>query len=137
MRFPAKLEPSPEGFVVSFRDLPEAITQGEDREEALAMACDALLTAMDFYFEDQRLVPSPSILREGEEDVPIPPSAASKILLWNEMILQRVTPTELALRMKTIPQEINRLIDLHHTSKIDRVSQALQTLGRRLELQVS
>lgn len=30
------------------------------REEALAMAADALTTAMDFYFDDRRPVPAPS-----------------------------------------------------------------------------
>lgn len=32
-----------------------------------------------------------------------------------------------------MPQEINRLIDLRHTSKIDRMAQALRALGRRLK----
>ena len=109
--------------VATWRDL-----QGRD---------ESLEGLMDFYFEDKRLVPSPSAMQQGEENIPRPPSAASKILLLNEMILQRVTPSELARRMKTIPQEINRLIDLHHTSKIDRVSQALHALGRRLELQIA
>jgi antitoxin HicB len=138
MHYPARLAPAMEGgFVVTFRDIPEAITQGDDRAEALEMARDALLTAMDFYFEDRRTVPRPSALQEGEEYIALPPSVSSKVLLLNEMIEQRVTASELARRMGTIPQEINRLIDLHHTSKIDRVSQALVALGRRLELVVA
>ena len=138
MQYPARLSPSADGgFVVTFRDIPEAITQGDDQAEALAMARDALITSMDFYFEDKRLVPPPSALQEGEEFVVLPPSVASKVLLLNEMISQRVTASELARRMGTIPQEINRLIDLHHASKIDRVSQALVALGKRLELVVA
>ena len=36
------------GFVVTFKDIPEAITQGETEAEALAAARDALETALDF-----------------------------------------------------------------------------------------
>jgi predicted RNase H-like HicB family nuclease len=47
-RYPARLKADEAGFTVTFRDIPEAITAGETREEAI----DALATAMDFYFED-------------------------------------------------------------------------------------
>ena len=61
MKYPARFTPTEEGgFVVSFRDIPEALTQGENEAEAFDMAADALLTAMDFYFEDSRTVPPPS-----------------------------------------------------------------------------
>ena len=67
MRYPAHFEPAPEGgFVVTFRDIPEAITQGDTESEAMAMAEDALLTAMEFYFEDKRSVPLPSAAKRGE-----------------------------------------------------------------------
>ena len=48
------------GFVATFKDIPEAITQGETEAKALAAARDALETALDFYFEDNRAVPLPS-----------------------------------------------------------------------------
>jgi antitoxin HicB len=137
MHYPAKFEPAEEGgFVVTFRDIPEAITQGDDEEETVAMAKDALITAMDFYFEDKRQGPLPSKLDAGERLVELPPSVASKVLLLNEMVRQNITPSELARRMGTIPQEVNRLVDLGYTTKIDRVAQALGALGKRLELAV-
>lgn len=137
MKYPAKFEPAEEGgFVVTFRDIPEAISQGDDLSEARTMAKDALITAMDFYFEDKRSVPFPSAIEEGESYVELPVSVASKVLLLNEMVNQKVTASELARRMGTIPQEINRLIDLGYTTKIDRVAQALEALGKRLEVAV-
>ena len=66
LKYPARFEPVEEGgFLVTFRDVPEAITQGDTIDEALFMAADALATAMDFYFEDQRPVPTPSGVEEG------------------------------------------------------------------------
>ncbi len=50
MRYPVTLTPAPEGgYVVSFVDIPEALTQGETVAEAMEAAKDALLTAFDFF----------------------------------------------------------------------------------------
>jgi antitoxin HicB len=38
MRYPVNIEPTDGGFFVSFPDVPEALTQGETYEDALAMA---------------------------------------------------------------------------------------------------
>ena len=47
MRTPCKLTPGEEGgLVATFPDVPEAITSGENRCEALGMAEDALATAL-------------------------------------------------------------------------------------------
>lgn len=139
MKYPAHFEADAEagGFVVTFRDIPEAITQGETEQEALAMAADALLTAMDFYFEDKRPVPLPSAPKRGERLVSLPASVSSKVLLLNEMLDQKVAPSELARRLDTTRQEVNRLIDLGHATKIDRIEEALAALGKRLDLVVA
>jgi antitoxin HicB len=137
MKYPATFTPAEEGgFVITFRDIPEAISQGDDEAEALDMAADVLLTVMDFYFEDRRPVPMPSAPQEGERMIPLPLSAASKVLLLNEMLAQDVGPSELARRMGTSKQEANRLTDLKHATKIDRIADAMAALGRDLDLVV-
>ncbi len=91
MRYPVNIEPVDEGgFFVSFPDIPEALTQGETFEEALAMGKDALETALEFYFEDARAVPLPSKPKSGQPVVELSHSLWDKVLLLNEMILQRV-----------------------------------------------
>ena len=137
LSYPAKLTRDGDGWMVSFRDIPEALTGGDTREEALAMAADALLTAMDFYFEDRRPVPAPSEARRGELLVALSASTTAKVLLLNEMLTQQVRPAELAKRLHTTPQEVNRIVDLHHTTKIDTLASALQALGRQLELRLA
>ncbi|EON13415.1 type II toxin-antitoxin system HicB family antitoxin [Pandoraea sp. SD6-2] len=139
MKYPAKFEPDHEagGFVVTFRDIPEAITQGDTEEEAAAMAADALLAAMDFYFDDKREVPPPSAARKGEHLVSLPASVSAKVLLLNEMLRQNVGPTELARRLDTTKQEVNRIVTLSHATKIDRIEEALAALDKRLELIVA
>ena len=81
MLYPARFEPSSEGgFVVTFRDIPEAITQGDNEAEAMEMAQDVLASSMEFYFEDRRLVPLPSPAKAGERLVALPASLVAKIL---------------------------------------------------------
>lgn len=81
MQYPEKFEADLEvgGYVVTFRDIPEAITQGDTEAEAMAMARDALAVAMDFYFEDKRDIPSPSQLEAGERLVSLSAEAAARI----------------------------------------------------------
>ena len=138
LRYPAKFKPAKEGgFVVTFRDIPEAITQGESVEDAMIRARDALETALDFYFDDRREVPAPSKARRGERLIELPASLSAKVLLLNEMVRQRVRPADLARRLHTTPQEITRLTDVRHRTRIDSIAAALQALGKQLELRVT
>jgi antitoxin HicB len=136
LAYPVTLTPDKKdgGFVVTFRDIPEAMTQGETIEEALAMAAEALESAMDFYFEDKRAVPMPSPAKRRQHVVELPISLSAKVLLLNEMIRQKVRPAELARRLRTTPQEVNRLTNIHHTSKIDGIAGAMKALGKTLEI---
>jgi antitoxin HicB len=130
--YPAELKKDGKYIVVSFPDIPEAHTFGIDRDEALTMAKEALETAMDFYFDDQRMVPAPSRPKRGQAVVELAPSVAAKVLLLNEMLRQKVRPIELARRLGSTKQEVNRLTNLRHPTKIDRIDQALRALGKRL-----
>ena len=137
LSYPARVARDGSGFMVSFPDIPEALTGATTKAQALEMAADALTTAMDFYFEDRRLVPAPSAPKRGQVMIDLPPSVGAKVLLLNEMIAQGTRPADLARRMNVRPQEVNRLTDLHHPTKIDTIAQALKTLGKRLELSLT
>lgn len=138
IKFPAQFKQDKSGgYIVTFRDIPEAITQGDTLDEAREAARDALITAMDFYFEDARPVPDASIAEIGEELIELPISISAKVLLLNEMLRNRIRPADLAKAMQIKPQEVTRIMDLHHATKIDTLAQAFSAVGRRLELRVS
>lgn len=139
MKFPITLTSDKQagGFVVTFVDIPEAITQGSTLEEALSMAYEALEMALEFYFEDKRVVPEPSQAKRGQHCIALPASLSAKILLLNEMVNQKIRPAELARRLNTTPQEVNRLTNLRHTTRIDGIAAALQAMGRHLEIRVA
>lgn len=138
LQYPARLKAEKSGgFVVTFRDIPEAITQGEDVEDALSHGVDALETAMEFYFDAHREVPMPSQKKRGERLVTLPLSVSFKILLLNEMVRQKVRPAELAKRMHTSKQEVNRITTLRHATRADRIADALVALGKRMTVKLS
>lgn len=137
LKFPARFEPADEGgYTVTFRDIPEAITQGDDLAESRTMAVDALVTAMDFYVEDKRLVPAPSKAQKGEELVDLPACVSAKVLLLNVYLQSGKRPSDLARAMGIKPQEVTRLLDLHHATKIDTLADAFGALGYELALDV-
>lgn len=137
LAYPARLEKTNLGYLVSFRDIPEALTESKTRKEAIEMAADALATAMDFYFEDRREVPPPSKAKRGEVLIELPASLSAKVLLLNVMLKNKVTPAALARKLNASPQAVTRIVDLHHPTKIDTIASALSVLGKKLVIQVS
>lgn len=136
-KYPARFDPADEGgYTVTFRDIPEAITQGDDLAEAEAMARDALVSAMEFYFEAGRAVPAPSKAEKGERLVELPASVAVKVALLNARLATGARPADVARAMGVKPQEMTRVFDLGHATKIDTVAAALAAMGYELELTV-
>ncbi|EDW1733139.1 type II toxin-antitoxin system HicB family antitoxin [Salmonella enterica subsp. enterica] len=132
MRYPVILMPDSGGYVVSFPDIPEALTQGDTREEALKNALDALVTAFEFYFEDGEHIPEPGEI--NGDFVEVPASVAAKVMLLNTWVGSGLTQVELANRMGIRKQEVTRVFDLKHSTKIDTIQKAMAVLGRRLEI---
>jgi antitoxin HicB len=135
LRYPMHLEAAEEGgFIISFPDIPEAHSQAEDEVEAIKRGTDALETALEFYLEDRRPIPAPSKPKRGQRMIELSASVSAKVLLLNEMNAQKVRPAELARRLQVTPQEVTRLIDLRHTSRIDGIAVALKALGKTMEI---
>jgi len=138
MYYPATFEKEESGlYSVTFRDIPEAITCGDNYDDAVAMAQDALITAMDFYFEDRRTVPLPSKVQKDDVLIELPASVYAKVLLLNEMIKQNISNVELAKRIHVKPQEVQRITNLGHSTKIDTIAKSLAALGKHLNLSLS
>lgn len=84
--YPVRLASAEEGgYVVTFPDVPEAITQGEDRDEALRRAVDALETALEFYTDDGRDLPRASKPRRGQRTVRPGAQVCIKLAIYQTM----------------------------------------------------
>jgi antitoxin HicB len=134
--YPVKLEPQPEGgFIVTFPDIPEAITQGEDEEEALLYAVDALETALSMYVDARRPLPEPSPAKRRRTVRPTALECA-KLGVYREMMAQGIKKAELARRLGWHMPQVDRLFDLKHASRLDQLEAAAHALGRHVEVNV-
>ncbi|MCH8037880.1 MAG: type II toxin-antitoxin system HicB family antitoxin, partial [Proteobacteria bacterium] len=78
--YPAKFETDEGGrILVTFRDLPEAATDGADMDEARSEAADLLDSALMFRMKYREDIPAPSKPRKGEELVVPDAAAAMKV----------------------------------------------------------
>ncbi len=136
MRFayPVEYTPQEGGFLVTFPDVPEAITDGATREDAAERAIDALVTALSFYTDAGEPLPVPG---KGQTYVVVPPLQAAKLALYEAMKANRVTRAELARRLGATETIARRLVDLRHRSHIDEVVRALRLLGKEVVLEVA
>lgn len=134
--YPVNLEEQPEGgFIVTFPDIPEAITQGEDADEALLYAVDALETALSFYVEARKPLPVPSSA-EGRPTVRPSTLECAKLGVYREMTTQGLRKAELARRLGWHLPQVDRLFNLKHASRIDQLEAAARVMGRHLEINV-
>jgi antitoxin HicB len=135
--YPVNLETEPDGQVnVTFDDVPEAITWGADRAEALRQAEDCLVSALACYVRDGRPLPRPSPAR-GRPVVAVPALDAAKLALHEAMLEAGATAELLAERLGKDAAAVRRLVDPLRASRIGDVERALAALGKRLEIAVS
>lgn len=135
--YPVRLTKAKEGgYVVTCRDLPEVITQGENREDALAQAVDALDEAFAARMKTGDDFPSPSITRRREVCVSPPAESVAKAALYVAMREANVSKVEMAKRLGVNEKEIRRLLDPHHPSKLPRIARAIELLGKRLVIEL-
>lgn len=134
LAYPVTLTPDTKdgGFVVTFADVPEAITQGETVAESLQEAADCLEEAIAGRIRTGKPLPVPSPLTEGQYLVDVPAQTAVKALLYNAMQTSQLTQGELAKRIPCDKQEVKRLLDPRRSPKLSHFEAALRALGHRL-----
>ncbi len=130
--YPCELTPNDGGVSINFPDVPEALTCIEDRTKAVAMAQDALATALAAYVHERWDIPAPSLAADGQELIPVPPVTAAKLALYTAMRTQEVTNVELARRLGVSEAAVRKLLNPDHRSHIGQVEKALRTVGRTL-----
>lgn len=136
--YPVVLQAQPEGgFVVTFPDVPEAITQGEDEEEALLYAVDALETALSFYLDGRKALPVPSKPKRNQATVRPSALECAKLGVYQAMTEQGIRKAELARRLGWHLPQVDRLFDLNHASRLDQIEAAARALGRHVQVQIA
>ncbi len=124
-----------EGFIVTFPDVPGAITGAQTREESLLLAEDVLVAMLAVYVQQQREIPTPSAVADGQKLVAVPPIAAAKLALYTAMREQGITGDALAVRLNLSDSAIRKLLDPDCYSHISQIMRALRNVGRSLVIE--
>lgn len=128
--YPATLTPEPGGgFTVTFRDVPEAITCGADRTEALSMARDALETALSFYVERGIALPIASPVSDVDEAVDLSPGGDAKATLYEVMRGRGLGAADLAARLGWPVSRAIRVLDFCRPTARRQIETALAAIG--------
>ena len=136
--YPARFErgEKPAVLVVTFRDLPEAITQGRGEKDAIWQAADCLEEAIAGRIADGREIPRASRPVRGEQLIPVPAPMAAKAALYLAMRDAGIANVQLARKLGCDEREVRRMLDPRHPTKLPRIKEALEVLGKRLVLGV-
>jgi antitoxin HicB len=122
-------------LLVTCPDLPEMTTFGEDDADAILRAADAIEEAIAARIARREDIPDASAAR-GRVVVHLPSRTAMKIALYNAMREAGVRKADLARKLKVHGPQVDRLLDLRHTSRIDQIEAAFAALDKRLVFDV-
>ena len=130
--YPAKFErgDKPGVFVISFRDVPEAISQGAGEGDALWQASDCLGEAIAGRIADGREIPKASRAARGERMIPLPAQMAAKAAVYLAMREAGMTNVQLARKLGCDEKEVRRMLNPKHPTKLPRIKEVLDVLGK-------
>ena len=135
--YPVTLTLDGAAVLVTFANVPEAVTFGADEGEALRHAVDALETALSVYVDGRKLLPIPGKPKRGQHTVRPSALECAKLGVYQAMTDQGIRKAELARRLGWHTPQVDRLFDLKHASRLDQIEAAARVLGRSVEVRVS
>jgi antitoxin HicB len=128
--YPARFKKEGSATLISFRDLPEAISFAEEGEDPWDAAQGALQAALEVRIERDEEIPVASAARRGEPLIPVPVETALKAALLAALRQHDQTRVSLARRLKINEKVIRRMLDPHHSTKPEKLLKALGSLGQ-------
>lgn len=135
MFYKAKLQSNNEGgYIATFEDVPEAITEAPTKAEALTASKEALETMLLQYADMGRGMPD----AKAQDGIPvfITPNTMCKLSVIHAFREAGITQTELARRLDVGNTIVRRILSPFHSTKLDTLEKTLNILGKRLVISV-
>jgi antitoxin HicB len=130
--YPYKLEKQSNGWwLVRFPHVPEALTEGETREEAFENAQDCIVAALEGYVKAGRPIPRPPVTGER---ITLPSLVTAKLAVYVNMQRQNWSRTRLAQALGMPENSVRRLLDLRHSSQMWVIDEALAKMNAQLAI---
>ncbi|EAW0245848.1 hypothetical protein ABVL59_004627 [Salmonella enterica] len=136
--YAVKLEHDPDtkSWIATCRDLPLFNSAGDSVDDALLESVDGIIVALSIEIDARRPIPAASQPEEGEYVIHLPVLVVMKAALHNAMITTGTRKSDLARSMGMKGPQIDRLLDVCHSSKVETVELALQQLNRTVQVSI-
>ncbi|WP_375450409.1 type II toxin-antitoxin system HicB family antitoxin [uncultured Devosia sp.] len=139
MQYLGHFTPDGDGFIVTFPAFPEANTAGHDEAEALDNARDALEVTVLTYTKDNRNLPpsdQDSVTEGLYHRISISAAVLAKLSFIQAFRASGMTRSGLAARLGKGENEVRRMLDPYHATKLRTIENGLLVLGKRLVITV-
>ncbi len=121
-------------WLVRFPGIPEALTEGETKEEARANARDCVITALEGYMKAGKPLPRTGAGHSGPDRAVLPSLVTAKLAVYETMRARRWTKVKLAKELGMSENSVRRLLDLHHSSQMWVIDDALAKMNAELSI---
>jgi antitoxin HicB len=121
-------------WLVRFPGIPEALTEGETKDEARANARDCVIAALEGYMKAGRPLPRGGSSHSGPDRAVLPSLVTAKLAVYQTMLDRGWSKAKLAKELGMPENSIRRLLDLHHSSHMWIIDEALAKMKAELPI---
>jgi antitoxin HicB len=123
-------------WLVRFPGIPEALTEGESREEARANAVDCVVAALEGYMKAGRALPRQGVSHVGLDRAVLPSLVTAKLAVYETMRAKGWSKARLARELGVPENSVRRLLDLRHASHLWVIDEALAKMNAELAIDI-
>src|SRR5229473_5196911 len=121
-------------WLVRFPGIPEALTEGETEEEARANARDCVISALEGYMKAGKPLPREGAGHSGPDRAVLPSLVTAKLAVYETMRTHGWSKVKLAKELGMSENSVRRLLDLHHSSHMWIIDEALAKMNTELSV---
>ena len=133
LAYPITLTEDGDTIMATCKDFPELTTFGDDYDDALLHAVDAVEEAIAARIAKRQPVAQPS---RGKYKIFLPTQTTLKVLIYQAMGEMGVKKAQLAKRLSWHGPQVDRLLNIHHSTRLDHIDEALAALNKRSEISI-
>jgi antitoxin HicB len=121
-------------WLVRFPGIPEALTEGETKEEARANARDCVIAALEGYMKSSKRLPRAGVGHSGTDRAVLPLLVTAKLAVYETMRARGWSKVRLAKELRMPENSVRRLLDLHDSSHMWIIDEALAKMNAELAI---
>lgn len=133
----AHFDEESETYEITYRDFDNIHAVAYTEDDIELEASDILHVGLEEFVASKLPIPAPSKAQAGDFIVYLPLISCLKIALHNAMLETKTKKSDLARKMNLTSAQIERLLEINQTSKIDSLEQALYLLGYAISVSVN